>query len=132
MITCRPGCAMTCPTTPWTWVLDDRPVYSPFHPDAPPTLFPPYQRLAWALHGLGPTKPPVPPDGYADLLAAFVAAYGVRQAVEGLRTAARTPAAHGSGVDTARFAAMADRLRESASVASHDSRPSPSVEEVAA
>ncbi len=82
---CRPNCALQCPATSWSWVLDDS------------LPSPPAWRLAWVLHGL---PDPLPRGEYQDCFAAVEAAYGVEVIVAALRHAVSIPPAHGSGVCT--------------------------------
>lgn len=75
-VLCRPRCALACPTTSWSHVLDDsRPS-------------PPHWRLAYLLIGL-PT--PLPGDEWADAIAAVAETYGPAVVVAGLEIAARYP-----------------------------------------
>ena len=90
---CPPRCALRC-TLPAAWWQD-----VPADPD--PWL------IAYALHGLGRGKPPVPPTEYATALRWFAAVWDVETVAAGLRHAASIPPVHGSGVDRSRLEALA-------------------------
>ena len=92
-VPCPPRCALRC-TLPAAWWQH--------LPDQPDPWW-----IAYALHGLGPGKPPVPPHEYATSLRWFAAVWDVPTVAAGLRHAASIPPVHGSGVDRGRLQALA-------------------------
>lgn len=94
---CPPSCALAC-RVPAAWWTDVPPEPDPWH-------------VAWALLGLDPRRqPPMHPSVHREALRWFAGLWGPDVVIRGVRLAASIPRPHGSPVEPAQLAEIADRL----------------------